>query len=231
MGEGWWTGARIRERTPHDAVSSPFGPCLRPFRVSAGSCPYPGAQRRLTGSGAPQELAGRAAASRWTGRYSPAGSMKNSRSQSVTPRACCNRRWVRTEGLRPPCISWERYPAEIPLRRASSFWDMPNWSSSSHTETGLSFTMDREGRFRLISPDSAPVRFRSFRRREHGRFDIGAGPSTTTTPDLPRGNRTAALPVRVCVPFSFHPRPSAMRAGSSVALGPWDLSYGGWQVY
>ena len=178
VGEGWWTGARIQERTPHDAVSSPFGPCLRPFRVSAGSCPYPGVQRRLTSAGAPQELAGRAAASRWTGRYSPAGSMgsmMNSRSQSVTPRACCNRPWVRTEGLRSPRISCERYPAEIPLRRANSFWDMPSWSSSSPYHLLPELHPGPRGTLRLHFACSLCCQVSLLLWPDHGCFGIGAG--------------------------------------------------------
>ena len=68
----------------HDAVSSPAGPCLRPFL-------------RFTAEASP-----------WVYLHPPAGSTKNSRSQSLTPRACCKRRCVRTEGLRLPCINWER---------------------------------------------------------------------------------------------------------------------------
>ena len=45
---------------------------------------------------------------------------------------------------------------QIPLRRANSFWDMPSWSSSSHTVSRLSFTLGGAGRLRLISPASSP---------------------------------------------------------------------------
>ena len=178
----------------HDAVSTPAGPCILPF------------------------LRLRAAASRWTGRYSPAGSMKNSRSQSATPRACCNRLWVRTEGLRSPRIRCERYPAEMPLRRANSFRDMPSWSSSSHTATGLSFTLDREGHFRFNAACFLPsVSVPSVART------TGASASGR----LPRPLQRRAFVVvfrwwpcqsEYAAPFSFQPGPSAMRARSSFAL-------------
>ena len=167
----------------------------------------------------------RATASARTGLHSPAfthraGPMMNSRSQPVTPRACCNRSCTRGEGLRSPRISCERYPAEIPAaagRLPSGL--CPVGPAAPHTATALSFTLHREGRFRLISacflscqvPLFLPPGARVIRRRR--------APSTAATPGLPRGNWTAALPVWVCFPpFSFQPGPSAMRAGSSVAL-------------
>ena len=144
--------------------------------------------------------------------------MKNSRSQSATPRACCNRLWVRTEGLRSPRISCEGYPAEMPLRRANSFRDMPSWSSSSHTATGLSFTLDREGRFRFNAACFLPsVSVPSVART------TGASASGR----LPRPLQRRAFVVvfrwwpcqsEYAAPFSFQPGPFTMRAGSSFAL-------------
>ena len=137
----------------------------------------------------------------------------------VTPRACCNRNCTRGEGLRSPRISCEKYPAEMPLRRANSFRDMPSWSSSSHTATGLSFTLDREVHFRFNVACFLPsVSVPSVART------TGASASGRVPRPLQRRAFVVGIGRRPCqseyvAPSSFHPRPPAMRVGSSAALG------------
>ena len=82
--------------------------------------------------------------------------MMNSRSNSLTPRTCCNRRRAYGEGLRLPFINWERYPEDSPHWRANSFWNMPSRSSSSHIASRLSFTLGRGGGVGFISSVPSP---------------------------------------------------------------------------
>ena len=44
------------------------------------------------------------------------------------PRACCNCRRARGDGLLFPFISWERCLEERPARRTNWFWDRSSWS-------------------------------------------------------------------------------------------------------
>ena len=78
------------------------------------------------------------------------------RSNSLTHKACRNRRRAYGEGLRLPFINWERYPEDSPHWRANSFWDLPSRPSNSHTASRLSFTLGRRRRVGFISSVPSP---------------------------------------------------------------------------
>ena len=151
----------------------------------------------------------RATASAWTGLHSPVGP---------------------AQGLLQPQLHPGRGTA-LPanqLRRANSFRDMPSWSSSSHTATGLSFTLDREGRFRFNAACFLPsVSVPSVART------TGASASARLPRPLLRRAFLVGIGRRPCQSgyaslFRFNRAP--LPCVRALPL-PWELSYGRWQVY